>query len=80
MVLMIHLNQYQPLTSVHHGDLLQGFRPNLVRLHIPRHSSDLPPTASTFPTGGTTCPAVTWCAGGARWCSQVFGGKDDQNR
>ena len=26
----------------------------------PRHSSDLPPTASTFPTGGTTCPSATW--------------------
>lgn len=23
-----------------------------------KHSADLPPTASTFPTGGTTCPAV----------------------
>ena len=26
----------------------------------PRHASGLPPTASTFPTGGTTCPAATW--------------------
>eukprot|EP00434_Breviolum_minutum_P008329 symbB.v1.2.007349.t2/scaffold425.1/size368629/13 len=35
-----------------------GFCQERPPMYKSKHSSDLPPTASTFPTGGTTCPAV----------------------